>query len=659
MNNERIRKCSEALKQIISEQEKGSFFREAAGLALDLIDILGRVESGEIREMPLSKLRELNDKVYAPELVENYAKSYCNPAFAAAQLGLEKGRLCSAVFDSLVFNIRRAFRGEDEIIAEYAELLTALYEFEKQSADYTAVAKYYHDFKCRTVEFIRQSTVNARYLPENCYYAKSMAECDPCDLKQLFYYGIRISDIEIMMAEFLNGLSDREIDAMAQTFVGGYVRGFEAYRIDLSVKKYVEIMYPAGLERMAARAVKKFAAQGLTATLVPESISENRQSIFDHRFDEGLFLDEEFVAAEYEAAKRIYDRYSTQIRQQGGPAVIEYFGEPDFEPVRKSEAVELSADQRSLSIRETSRLAELFKQYLPGEERSFTIIAYPLPTIGEKFADIFKATVKVNTLDSMTYRTIQQKLIDALDGGDYVRVLGMNGNRTDITVQLHELPDPSKQTNFENCIDDVNIPVGEVFTSPLLTGTNGVLHVSEVFLAGMKYTNLFFELKDGMVSDYGCDNFADPEEGRKLISEDILNNHETVPLGEFAIGTNTTAYVMGIKYGIQAKLPILIAEKTGPHFAFGDTCYSWSEDHVVYNPDGKEIYARDNEITLKYRKTDPEKAYFDCHTDVTLPYNELGEITVYGKNGYQVTLIKNGRFVLPGTEELNKALDEL
>ena len=66
---------------------------------------------------------------------------------------------------------------------------------------------------------------------------------------------------------------------------------------------------------------------------------------------------------------------------------------------------------------------------------------------------------------------------------------------------------------------------------------------------------------------------------------------------------------MGRKYGIEAKLPILIAEKTGPHFAVGDTCYSWSEDTAVYNPDGKEIIARDNEISL-LRKEDAGKGLF-------------------------------------------------
>lgn len=73
-------------------------------------------------------------------------------------------------------------------------------------------------------------------------------------------------------------------------------------------------------------------------------------------------------------------------------------------------------------------------------------------------------------------------------------------------------------------------------------------------------------------------------------------------------------------------MPILIAEKMGPHFAVGDTCYSHAEEVKVYNPDGKEIVARDNEVAA-LRSVNPSKAYFNCHTDITIPYDELAELT--------------------------------
>ena len=124
--------------------------------------------------------------------------------------------------------------------------------------------------------------------------------------------------------------------------------------------------------------------------------------------------------------------------------------------------------------------------------------------------------------------------------------------------------------------------------------------------------------KDGMIESYNCGNFADEAQNKAYIRDNILMRHETLPMGEFAIGTNTTAYRMAKEYQIGAKLPILIAEKTGPHFAVGDTCYSHEEDMVTYNPDGKQIVARENDFS-KLRSEDMSKAYFNCHTDITIP----------------------------------------
>ena len=306
-----------------------------------------------------------------------------------------------------------------------------------------------------------------------------------------------------------------------------------------------------------------------------------------------------------------------------------------------------------MAVELANETAQITNRYIIGEERSFTIIAFPVPEIGEQFEEIFAETVKINTLDYQLYQRIQQTIIDALDQGCKVHILGKDSNRTDLTVSLTDLKDPQKETIFENCVADVNIPVGEVFTSPRLAGTTGVLHVSEVYLEELRYENLEIHFQDGMVTDYTCSNFEDEEENKKYVRENVLFHHDTLPMGEFAIGTNTTAYVMAEKYGIGNKLPILIAEKMGPHFAVGDTCYSWSEDTAVYNPDGKEIIARDNEVSI-LRKEDLSKAYFGCHTDITIPYKELGLLAVLHKDGSQTPIIQNGRFILPGTEELNK-----
>ena len=245
-----------------------------------------------------------------------------------------------------------------------------------------------------------------------------------------------------------------------------------------------------------------------------------------------------------------------------------------------------------------------------------------------------------------------------MDLCDYVEIKGNNGNKTDLRVALCDIQNPEKESKFENCVADVNIPVGEVFTSPKLSGTNGTLHVSSVYLNGLRFENINIHFKDGMIDDYSCTNFKDLDKCRNYIKENVLFFRDTLPMGEFAIGTNTNAYVLAEQYNIADKLPILIAEKMGPHFAVGDTCYSLNEDIKVYNPDGKEIICRDNEITKEYRNSDMSKAYFNCHTDITIPYSELGSIIAYDTNGNGTTIIENGRFVLPGTEFLNEPFNK-
>ncbi len=256
----------------------------------------------------------------------------------------------------------------------------------------------------------------------------------------------------------------------------------------------------------------------------------------------------------------------------------------------------------------------------------------------------------------MTYRDVQARMIDVLNTARYIRVLGAGANRTDLPVALQQPSDPGRQTIFDNCVADGNIPVGEVFTTPELEGTNVTLHVTKVYLNGLLFEDLEIRFEEGMTADYRCGGFPSEKESRQYIEENILFHHESLPMGECAVGTNTTACAEAARLGFAERLPILIAEKTGPHFAVGDTCYCRDEENRVYNPDGKEIVAKDNSVSI-LRKTAPEKAYFGCHTDITIPYEELGSITVLCREGENVPLIENGRFVLPGTEKLNEPLD--
>lgn len=489
----------------------------------------------------------------------------------------------------------------------------------------------------------------------------------------MYRFGEYISDNELRTAEHLKELDDAVIQRMADVYTEGYRIGFVNTGKDLSKKSVVNIRYVLGFERVIRKAVRNFERMGLKPVIYRAGASvltkhrqgrvgyfggnPNPQYEYDHRDDQGLFLNKRFAERKLDVMRHAYETHRELAAGFAGPAVMEVFGERPFVPQVKEEAVHLTDKQEEILLSFTSRSGQMVNEYIKGDERSFTIVSYPIPEIGSEYEKIFDEVIRINTLDSAVYGRVQQTLIDALDEGTAVRITGKDENRTDLTVKLHPLENPEKETIFENCTADVNIPVGEVFTSPVLEGTNGKLHVAKVYLGGLQYLDLEIDFKDGMIEDYRCGNFQKQEDGRKYIADNILHNHKSLPLGEFAIGTNTTAYVAARRFGIEEKLPILIAEKTGPHFAVGDTCYSWSEDIRVYNPNGKEIVAKDNSVSIQ-RKEDVSKAYMNCHTDITIPYEELGSIRVLKEDGGETLLIENGRFVLPGTEILNEPLDE-
>ena len=63
--------------------------------------------------------------------------------------------------------------------------------------------------------------------------------------------------------------------------------------------------------------------------------------------------------------------------------------------------------QQQLFVHFRSENSRMTNAYIRGEERSFTIIAYPIAAIGEQYEAIFAETVKINTLDYALYRDMQ------------------------------------------------------------------------------------------------------------------------------------------------------------------------------------------------------------------------------------------------------------
>lgn len=612
-----------------------------------------------ITKYSFDELLEVNNKYYDEIFSKNYENtSYANPTYCVNIFGEQFGPLMSYLY----CQYRRY-----PIYASYHQI----FEMEKYNRVFMEIATYLMNDDKLDYDVLRHTAtqprreeraddiildVRMRYDTDFAYLRDIVENANFADLRYLFRYGRYVSKNEVKIAQLLHEYPQQKVKEVAQHIAHSYIEGFRKDKKNLGSKSTVGVYFAMGQEPIARELIKELKKHNLETVILQVSTSEiNEQYRYDHRFDNALYLDKTYCQQYQKEYADAYDACKEILAQWSGLVAIDTFGRKPFTPKSKKEVLRLSPEQQKLYQELMSNLGRMRNRYVPQQETSFTLVSFPSPEIGSDFEAIFSDMVNINTLDSQQYEQIQQKIIDVLDTADYVHVKG--NNRTDIKVKMHDITHPETQTNFVNCGSDINIPVGEVFTTPVLAGTNGILHIEETYLRGLKFCNLELTFKDGYVVDYSCTNFNNEQENKRYIEENLFFPHKTLPVGEFAIGTNTLAYVIAKKYDILHLLPILIVEKMGPHFALGDSCFALEEDVPAYNTlNKKEIIARENEKSA-LRKTDAKEAYVFRHIDITLPYESIAFISAITQAGQRTDIIRDGRFVVEGTEDFNKPFD--
>ena len=491
--NERYELAIERIRSIVHEDTVAplyrDYFQRVAGFILEIDAIKNRLEKKPNAECTLEELRSENESIYRDVTGEMYEESFANPAYAVKLFGKDLGQLLSFLYTEMRGEIPYVYEKRTEYLAICNELFIEIYNcFEGvEIPDYKELKSIVYWYASDYCDVFMADRIEEQLNPDAAFATDIIMQSDLTDLRYLYYYGEYVSENEWKTAEHLNTLPGQTIDRMAEVYTEGYRKGFELAGIDLSKKSVVNIRYQLGFERVIKKSIENFKNMGLRPSIYRAAVSAitkkgqhkigfcggspNKQYEYDHRNDQGLFMDKKLIERKLDVMKNAYEEHKELASKFAGPAVMEVFGEEPFAPLQKAEAISLSDKQEQLSVTYDSKAGQLTNQYIKGEERSFTIIAYPVPEIGEQYEEIFNEIIRINTLDADLYARIQQALIDALDKGEYVHILGKGNNTTDLKVQLYRLNNPEKETIFENCVADVNIPVGEVFTSPVLEGT--------------------------------------------------------------------------------------------------------------------------------------------------------------------------------------------
>jgi len=277
---------------------------------------------------------------------------------------------------------------------------------------------------------------------------------------------------------------------------------------------------------------------GAHPLLHPELVGESELRYRYSSEDQLKYLDDVFlkVVEEFDAFIQIFDDYNTKKLT---------FVDPELIKLSQGSAGRM-------------KMMQTFNIRTKKKELNWVIIPYPCQSLAQEGnMDLYTYTEFVNKallLDKedpiAEWKKIRQKQDDICNHLNKAEQIQVIGEDTDLKVSV-------KGRTWENCCGLVNLPDGEVCTSPLEDSANGHIRFTYPGIyQGREIENIYLEFKDGKVVNYSADKGVDLLE--KLLSIRNANN-----LGEFAIGTN---------YGItQFTKNMLFDEKMGGtmHCALG------------------------------------------------------------------------------------------
>ena len=424
MMKERYALAKERLGGILTEETVKEpyrdYFQKTAAFLLMLAEVQEKIQGRDWGSLDPEELNEENEKLYQDILPERYGTSYGNPAFAKETLGGTFGPFLSALYSELRGGIVYAFEGQVEFLTILNELFIEVYNsFEQEEPQYQTVRDIFYWYAIDYCEVFAAHRVLEQIDPKCSFAMDIICGSDLSDPKYLYRYGEYISKNEIETAKFISELPEETVRMMADVYTEGFRKGFVLGNKDLTKKSTVNIRFKLGFERVVKQAIENFQAMGLAPTIYRSGASvltkrgasrngyfggiPNKQFDYDHKDDQMLFLDKHYVERRLEVLKTVYEQNKELAAGFAGPAVMEVFGETPFAPRKKEEALALTKKQEELLLSFDGKASQISNTYMPGDERSFTIISYPVPEIGDQFREIFEEVIRINTLDSDLY----------------------------------------------------------------------------------------------------------------------------------------------------------------------------------------------------------------------------------------------------------------
>ena len=657
-------KLDEQLKTMDLPKEKGFrekvfWFLRGQGEFLQQLILLEKKTTPEYYQTAsLRELQEDQRRLWEDIQPEAYKTSYTNPVYSSSLFGRELGpvlAMTAAYFREGIADVAAHRRFMlDARLKFYFSLTTAMTRGQVRAQNIQSLlTRQRKETMAETLGLCLHERYDAA--------REGLLEIiESEDLEQPYYLymlGVPVSEGALRLRSFVQSLPESALEEQAQILVRGVKDGFARRGIDVRRKNTVALCYPLGMEAL----VKRIAALLRQETELEPFIREicfqsvNPGYDADHRLDEVLCIDEAYADKKMQLAEKLKENNLNLLEGCAGEIRIQLFGEE--EPKQEGAGMDPTQEQLLLESKFSAQYGCLTRGAV--EEKGVqTVMFLPSPDLGDRFEEIFREMLRLNSMDAARCVRVQQSLIRSLDRGTSVLIKGDGRNETLLTVGLEPLSNPKKQTSFYNAASETAIPFGDVSTCPRLQGTEGLLHLEEAWVQGVRYQDLKITFEDGYIKDYGCSNFEDPEEGRRFVYENLLKPADTLPVSGFSIGTNTEAFCMAHQHGIMDRLSAPLLKKMGLQITVGNEGLGTEKASPLYNSDKREMIARGHALGQERTASaggEGSALPVSGTKAFTLPFDVLGRVTIQSPET-MLDVIREGRFVLLGTDILNEPM---
>ena len=368
-------------------------------------------------------------------------------------------------------------------------------------------------------------------------------------------------------------MSDPRTDKLADLLVN--------YSLEVQPKQKVLIHGELGAEPLLAACFRKCLQVGAYPFVVPYTADWIESTL--------RYASPDQYAAVYQPYKEMFETYDARIRILGELNTKEL---SQFDPKKVSELFAIYGEALKIVLDREAKgemkwVAALYPTTAYAQDANMSLGEYEDFVYNACLPDMDDP---VGYWRNITKR--QDKAIEWLKGKKQVHLTAPG---TDLSISIEGRP-------FINCSCQVNVPDGEIFTSPVENSANGYVHFSyPTIYEGFEVSGVHLEFKDGKCIKATADK-----------NEEYLNSKLDIDagarfLGEFAIGTNESID----RFTGQ----ILFDEKIGGSF------------HIA--------------LGHGYPESKSENMDSALHWDMICDLRNNGEITVDGELFY-----KNGKFMI-------------